>query len=74
MVLVFRLAAVLIACLPVVVSTASASDGAASCGVDDAVEPYVGRDTPGLAVLVMSKGTIVHKSGYGFADLDAEQR
>lgn len=73
MVLVFRLAAVLIACLPVVVSTASASDAPHLVAVDDAVEPYVGRDTPGLAVLVMSKGTIVHKSGYGFADLDAEQ-
>lgn len=54
-------------------STASASDAPHLVAVDDAVEPYVGRDTPGLAVLVMSKGTIVHKSGYGFADLDAEQ-
>ncbi|WP_137150528.1 serine hydrolase domain-containing protein [Devosia sp. FKR38] len=68
-----RLAAVLIACLPVLVSGATASDAPHLVAVDNVVEPYVGRDTPGLAVLVMSKGTVLHKSGYGFADIDAER-
>ena len=70
--LMVRLAAVLIACLPVLVSGATASDAPHLAAVDNVVEPYVGRDTPGLAVLVMSNGTVLHKSGYGFADIDAE--
>lgn len=71
--LMVRLAAVLLACLPVLLSSAEAADAPQLVAVDTVVEPYVGRDTPGLAVLVMSNGNVLHKSGYGFADIDAER-
>ncbi|MBB4065914.1 serine hydrolase domain-containing protein [Gellertiella hungarica] len=40
--------------------------------VDEAVEPYLGKDTPGLGVLVMRDGEIIHLKGYGYADIAAE--
>lgn len=37
--------------------------------VDDIAAQFVGDSTPGLGVLVMRKGQVVHMSGYGFADI-----
>lgn len=37
--------------------------------VDQVVAGYVGSDTPGVAVLVMQDGRVLHMSGYGKADL-----
>lgn len=39
--------------------------------VDEATQPFVGRDAPGVGVLVMKDGEILHMAGYGFADVDA---
>lgn len=36
--------------------------------VDVLVAPYVGVDTPGLAVLVTQDGVVRHRAGYGVAD------
>lgn len=38
--------------------------------VDAVVEPYVGKDTPGLGVLVMRHGKVVHLKGYGEANIE----
>lgn len=40
--------------------------------VDQVVEPYLDSQSPGLAVLVLQDGEILHMQGYGLADLDAE--
>lgn len=40
--------------------------------IDRLVKPHVGRDTPGLGVLVTKNGRILHIKGYGYADLDAK--
>lgn len=40
--------------------------------VDAAVADVVGTETPGLAVLVMREGQVVHMAGYGLADIDSE--
>ena len=40
--------------------------------VDDAVAPVVGTETPGLAVLVMREGKVIHMAGYGLADIASE--
>ena len=37
--------------------------------IDSLVGDIVGDTTPGLAVLVMRRGVILHSAGYGFADL-----
>jgi CubicO group peptidase (beta-lactamase class C family) len=37
--------------------------------VDQLAADFVGDTTPGLGVLVMSQGEVVHIAGYGFADL-----
>lgn len=41
-------------------------------GVDDIVAAAVGDDTPGLGVLVLRQGKVLHIAGYGLADLDSE--
>jgi CubicO group peptidase (beta-lactamase class C family) len=38
--------------------------------VNETVEPYAGRDAPGIAVLVMKNGEILHMKGYGVSDID----
>ncbi|WP_237153723.1 serine hydrolase domain-containing protein [Oryzibacter oryziterrae] len=40
--------------------------------VDALAKTVVGKDTPGLAILVMRDGDVLHMKGYGFADLDDE--
>ncbi len=40
--------------------------------VDAAVDPVIGVDTPGLAVLVTRGGEVIHMAGYGYADIDSE--
>ena len=40
--------------------------------VDAVVEPHIGDDAPGLAVLVMLDGDVLLARGYGLADLDSE--
>lgn len=47
-------------------ASATARDTAA---LDALVRPMVGRDTPGLAVLVMRNGDVLAAQGYGLADL-----
>lgn len=42
--------------------------------VDQVVAGYVGSDTPGVAVLVMQDGRVLHMSGYGKADLASGTR
>ena len=40
--------------------------------VDALVEARAGKDAPGIAVLVMHAGKVVHLRGYGYADVDRE--
>jgi CubicO group peptidase (beta-lactamase class C family) len=40
--------------------------------VDEIVSEVVGADTPGLAVLVMREGEVLHAAGYGYADIEDE--
>lgn len=61
-------AACLIACLA---GPALAADPSIPA-VDRAVKAYLGKDTPGLGVLAMRDGAIVHLKGYGYADIDSE--
>ncbi len=37
--------------------------------VDEAVAPYIDDETPGLGVLVMKGGEVIHMKGYGVADV-----
>ncbi len=37
--------------------------------VDRVVEPVIGQDTPGLGVLVMKGGEVLHMKGYGYTDI-----
>lgn len=39
--------------------------------IDEIAERYVGDTTPGLAVLVMKDGRIIHIKGYGLAEIDS---
>lgn len=41
--------------------------------VDEVVDPVVGVETPGLAVLVTRDGEVVHMAGYGLADLESQE-
>lgn len=38
--------------------------------VDTVVQPYIGKDTPGLGVLVMKQGKVLHLKGYGEANIE----
>ncbi len=38
--------------------------------VDAVVEPLIGKDTPGLGVLVMKNGKVLHLKGYGEANIE----
>ena len=40
-------------------------------GVDELVEPYLGDEAPGIAVLVTRNGEPIHLKGYGLADIEA---
>lgn len=40
--------------------------------VDRAVKAYLGKDTPGLGVLAMKDGEVLHLKGYGYADIESE--
>jgi CubicO group peptidase (beta-lactamase class C family) len=40
--------------------------------IDALVEPYLGEQAPGIGVLAMRDGEVVHMRGYGLADLEAE--
>lgn len=40
--------------------------------VDALAEAFVGDTTPGLGVLVLSQGKVLHIAGYGFADIESE--
>jgi len=37
--------------------------------IDELVSAYVGTQSPGLGVLVMRDGTVLHRRGYGLADI-----
>lgn len=37
--------------------------------VDEVVAPYIGDETPGLGILVMKGGEVIHMKGYGVADV-----
>lgn len=41
--------------------------------VDAVVDPVIGGDTPGLAVLVTGQGRTLHMAGYGLADLETAE-
>ena len=45
-----------------------------SAQVDALLAPFNQPNTPGVAVLVMRDGQVVHRKGYGMARLDAEER
>lgn len=40
--------------------------------IDTIAESFVGDTTPGLGVLVLREGKVLHIAGYGFADIDDE--
>lgn len=40
--------------------------------IDTLAEAFVGDTTPGLGVLVLREGKVLHMAGYGFADIDEE--
>ena len=40
--------------------------------IDAIAEAFVGDTTPGLGVVVMKQGKVLHIAGYGFADIDEE--
>jgi len=40
--------------------------------IDELIAPYVGSETPGMAVLVTGQGEVQHMAGYGYADLDTQ--
>lgn len=40
--------------------------------IDTIAEAFVGDSTPGLGVLVLREGKVLHIAGYGFADIDEE--
>lgn len=40
--------------------------------VDSLAQDFVGDSTPGLGVLVLQRGEVVHMAGYGFANIDAQ--
>ena len=64
-----------LAALPLVCLTdtvAAQGDNPSREDVDALVEPYVGKDAPGIAVLVMRNGEILHMKGYGQADTEAD--
>lgn len=63
-----RIAALVLLCLP---GIAAATDPSIPA-VDKAVKAYLGKDTPGLGVLVMKAGKVLHIKGYGYADIDEE--
>ncbi|MCA1974266.1 MAG: beta-lactamase family protein [Caenispirillum sp.] len=63
-----RLAARLVSGLAVCLAAAPAAAQHLDT-VDALVQPHVGVDTPGIAVLVTRKGETLHAAGYGFADL-----
>ena len=46
-------------------SAAVAADEPSLDEVDALVEPHVGKEAPGIAVLVMRKGKVLHMQGYG---------
>ncbi|MEY4299934.1 MAG: hypothetical protein RIR25_1170, partial [Verrucomicrobiota bacterium] len=39
--------------------------------VDEVVAPYINDQTPGLGVLVMRRGEVIHMKGYGVADTES---
>ncbi|HEU4334523.1 MAG TPA: serine hydrolase domain-containing protein [Candidatus Eisenbacteria bacterium] len=41
-------------------------------GIDELVRKKIGPTDPGVAVLALRQGKIVHRKGYGLADLDAQ--
>jgi len=51
---------------------AGAQEQPVRADVDAAVEPYVGGDAPGIAVLVTRNGKVLHMKGYGYADLETK--
>jgi len=55
--------------LPSVAFAESASENA----VDTLVDPVIGQDTPGMAVLVMKKGEVILMKGYGVKDIESEE-
>lgn len=40
--------------------------------IDTIAEDFIGDTTPGLGVLVLQKGKVLHIAGYGFADIEDE--
>ena len=64
-------AGLMFVCIILVACPALADSSAHLSAIDDLALTLVGEDTPGLAVLVMDNGDVVHMRGYGFADLDA---
>lgn len=60
----------LLSALVALAPAAALAAGPTLPSVDALVAPYVGRDTPGLGVLVMRDGVVLHIRGYGLADLE----
>lgn len=52
---------------------ASAADAPSIAQIDQTVKVNVGKDTPGLGVLVMKDGEILHMKGYGLMDFESER-
>lgn len=52
----------------------SARDEAEIEAVDELVAPLVNNVTPGLGVLVMKDGTVIHMKGYGVSDINSGKR
>lgn len=50
---------------------AAAQQPPSRADIDAIVEPHIGKLTPGIAVLVMKGGVVLHMKGYGLADIDA---
>jgi len=50
---------------------ASAQDEPELEAVDELVTPLINKETPGLGVLVMKNGEVLHMKGYGVADVDS---
>ncbi|MFM8459773.1 MAG: serine hydrolase domain-containing protein, partial [Chthoniobacterales bacterium] len=55
-------------------SLASAQDEPELEAVDELVAPLIDKETPGLGVLVMKDGEVIHMKGYGAADVESGKK
>lgn len=61
-----------LACLTTVLAGPALAADPSIRAVDKVVKAYLGKDTPGLGVLAMKDGEVLHLKGYGYADIENE--